>query len=237
MALIRDASKVQPFLEEVGEKVITKKACKIQVPARFADIDLAQVGIDTYVYAIYALIMEDGYYAVSNVNTMIKIEPAKTTLTKINGVPYYDFHFNAGSTLITTTNAVRRNLLIYNVINELEFKGKVPWFMDYDDIGKLFDTATSHADSRVNANLTAIEILAASLGRQKDDRLKYYRTMVESREWMKNNPPAFVGLENVHYGVTNTMNKLAGAHFDHGVVSALVNPTTEVQHIEQLLRA
>ena len=51
------------------------------------------------------------------------------------------------------------------------------------------------------------------------------------------NPASYIPLNSVYYAATNTVNKLAGNHFDKGVVSALITPTEEIEHIESLLRA
>jgi hypothetical protein len=238
MAYQRDASKVLPFLVEVESgQLITKKACKIQIPMRFADCGLAQVGIDTYIYGIYALIMDDGFYAVSNVCTMVKVEPSKTLTVKIDDVQYYEFYFNANDVVIADVNAMKRDLLIFNLMDEFINKGKVPWYYEYNDQGKIFDTSMSHAGSPVNDNLESVELVVSMTARNPEDLTQYYRTVVTDEKFLKEHPPERIPLKSVFYAATNTLNKLAGSYFNDGVVSALVNPTEHVERVEKLLRA
>lgn len=236
--LTRDAAKVKACLKELPSgQLLCTQACKIQIPKRFEDRNLAVIGNDTYVYGIYALILEDGTYTVSNIMAMIKINPFKTLEIKVDEVGYYEFYFEANSIIIDTIHLVRRNLLMFNVIDEFMFQGNVPWYIEYEDLGKILDTSEYHADSRVGQNLEVTELIASFLARNRNDRTKYYRTSIESFSDLKKNPPAFVALKSVFYSATNTLNKIAGSYFNDGVVSALVSPTTNTERIEQLLRA
>jgi hypothetical protein len=235
--LRRDASQAHKYLKELPDgQLFTTKACKIQIPEHFAHRGLAEVGIETYIYGIYALIFEDGIYAVSNINAMIKITPFKTQTVKIKEVLYYEFYFEANSVVIPNMNLVCRDTLIYNVFDEIYFKGKVPWYLNYEDIGKLFDTAKPHADSNVAENFETIELIASIVAREKGNRINYFRHSLKSAEDTKRSVPDYVPMMSVFYSATNTLNKLAGSYFNDGIVSALVNPSTEVQRIEQLLR-
>ncbi len=236
--LTRDAAKVKACLKELPSgQLLTTQACRIQVPKRFEDRGLAAIGNDTYIYGIYALILEDGSYAVSNIMAMVKINPYKILEVKIDEVSYYEFYFEANSLIVDTVHLVRRNLLMFNVIDEFMFQGNVPWYIEYEDLGKLLDTSEFHADSKVGQSFEVTELIASFLGRKRDDRTKYYRTVIESYADLKKNPPAFVALKSVFYSATNTLNKLAGSYFNDGVVSALVSPSQNVERIEALLRS
>lgn len=236
-ALVRDAAKAHQYLKELPNgQLFTTKACKIQIPEHFVHRGLAEVGIDTYIYGIYALIFEDGIYAVSNINAMIRITPYKILTTKVNEVPYYEFYFEANSVVIPDLNLVRSNSLIYDIFDELVFHGKIPWFFNYEDVGNLFSTAKKHSDSDVAQSYETIELIASMLARQHNERTKYYRTSLQS-EKDKANPPDYVPLASVFYSATNTLNKLAGNYFADGLVSALVAPSKETERIESLLRA
>lgn len=217
--------------------MVALKNCKIQIPARFNDRGLAQVGTDTYIYGIFALILEDGSYTVCNVNSMFKISPSRILTVNIRDVAYFEFHFDAGDVVFVSTDLVKRDVLIYNVFDEIFFKGNVPWYLEYEDLGKIFDTSKSYAASNVGQNYETIELIASLVTRAADDRTKYYRTILESRGDLKAKPPAYIPLKSVFYAVTNTFNKLAGSYFSDGVVSALVNPSTTTSRIETLLRA
>ncbi len=235
---VRNAAAVKAALKETeGRQLVTTKNCKIQVPVRFNDVNLAQVGADTYVYGIFALILEDGSYSVCNVNSMFKIVPSRILTVKVDDVDYYEFHFNAGEVVVASTDLVKRDVRIYNVLNEIFFNGNIPWYIGYEDLGKIFDTSKSYANSNVNQNLEVIELLASLVTRNPKDRTQCYRMSIRDREDLKTVAPAFIPLKSVFYAVTNTFNKLAGSYFNDGVVSALVNPSTQSTRIENLLKA
>lgn len=235
--LLRDAARVHSYLKELpGGQLFTTKACKIQIPEHFLSRGLAEVGIDTYVYGIYALIFEDDVYAVSNINAMIPITPSKILTTKIDDVAYYEFYFEENSVIIPDLNLVRSNNLIYTVFDELIFHGKIPWYLNYEDMGHLFASAKKHADSGVAQSYETIELIASMLARDHNDRTRYYRTSVQSKKDLIT-PPDYVPLMSVFYSATNTLNKLAGNYFTNGLVSALVTPTKETERIETILRA
>ena len=220
-----------------GRQLVCTVDCKIQVPVRFNNVGLAQVGADVYIYGIFAIILSDGNYSVCNVNSMFKISPDKILTTKLDDVEYYEFHFKAGEVVVVSTDLVKRDILIYNVFNEIFFNGNIPWYMEYEDLGKIFDTSKSFADSNVNQNLEVIELIAMLVTRSSKDRTKPYRTTVNSRDDLVKNKPVFIPLKSVFYAVTNTFNKLAGSYFHDGVVSALVNPSTQSTRIENVLKA
>lgn len=237
MARRRDPQAVKACLQTLPTgAVVTTAPCRIQIPERYIDRELAVIGIEVYIYGIYAILLEDDRYAVSLTHAMLKITPFKSLKIKVEGVPYYEFHFPANSMVIATTETIVRNQYIYPVFDEFLVQGKVPWFMDYDDVGYLFDTAKTFGGSTIAASLETIELLASIVARSKDDRVVYYRNSLPEDPNAATVPPAYIPFKSVYYAATNTLNKLAGNYFQDGVVSALVTPTDEVQHLEQLIR-
>ena len=228
----RNALAVLAALKIVGKKVIAIKPCVIQIPFRYAQLNLAQLGSDTYILGVYALILESGEYAVSSALGLIKITPDKVSSIKIDNEEYYEFSFDAGSTVIDNTTIVQRDTILYNIFNEFIVRGSVPWYLEYDDLGKLFNTARSYADSNIGMNYEVWEFLASIIARTPKDRSIYYRLGTNFKE-----TPQYVPMTSVFYSMHNTVNKLAGNYFTDGLTSALVNPSENIEKIEQLLRA
>lgn len=234
----RDAKAIQSVLKELPDQsVVTSQPLVIQVPARFEECGLAQVGIDTYVYAMFAMMTQDKVYCVSNACTMLKITPRRTSTIRINEIPYLEFGFDAGDTVIENVNAMRREALIYKVLDEIFFLGKVPWYIGYIDLCKIFSTAKSHAGSRAGDVPQIIEMLASLISRSEQDRTKYFRSILQKQEDIYNLKPSYIPLKSVFYAATNTVSKLAGNYFSDGVVSALVSPAQQKERLETLLRA
>lgn len=235
--LIRDASKVHACLKELEDgRMVTIKRCKIYIPARFAERGLASIGIETHIVGIYALVVEDTHYVVSMVNAMVRIEPSSTVKILIDEEEFYEFGFEPGSTVISSLMLVKNDQLVYRIYDEIIAKGRVPWYLGYTELGKLFDTAKYHAGANIGTNHEVTELIVSMIARDSKDRHRYYRTSVKSVEDMQKNPPVFIPLRSVTYAATNTTNKLAGSYFSEGLESALVSPADRVERIEGLLR-
>lgn len=235
--LKRDASKVHACLKELPDgRVVTTKECKIYIPARFAERGLAFIGIETTIVGIYAIVVDDTYYGISMVNAMMRIEPTSTVKVSIDEEEFYEFSFDPGSTVISSTQLVRNDQLVYKIYDEIIAKGHVPWYLGYSELGKLFDTAKYHAGANIGTNHEVTELIVSMIARDVKDRHRYYRTAIKSYEDLVKNPPAFIPLRSVTYAATNTTNKLAGSYFSDGLVSSLVSPADRVERIEDLLR-
>lgn len=234
--LTRNPGLVKTKLVEnkAGEVIVTEK-CVIQVPARFSTIGLGQIGLETIIYGCFALILDTGEYSVFNINALVELCPSRTIIVEVDGVDYHQFEFDAYQVLIRTTDLVKRDSIIYNVFDEFIFKGKVPWYLDYDDVGKLFDTAKKYANSDVSKNQDVIEFLVSMISRNKQNRDKLVRNIASDYKDTKN--ISYVPLSSVFYNVNNTLNKLAGSYFSQGVVSALVKKSDQISEIEKILRA
>lgn len=235
--LKRDPAKVQSYLKELPDgRLVTTKGCKIIIPSRFAERGLAFIGIETQIVGIYAMIVDDAYYGVSLVNAMIRIEPTSTMKIVIDEEEHCEFYFEPGATVIPDTQLVKIDTLVYKIYDEIIAKGRVPWYLGYTELGKLFDTAKYHAGANIGTNHEVTELIVSMISRDAKDRTKYYRQTVKTMDEVTKHPPAFIPLRSVTYAATNTTNKLAGSYFKEGVVSALVSPADRVERIEEILR-
>lgn len=234
--LIRDASKVHDALKELPDSsVVAVKDVTIYIPTRFVDRGLAYVGVENHIVAIYAIVVDDMYYGVSTVNAMITIDPTDIGRIKINNDQYFEFTFKPGATVFKSTNLVKSDVLTYKIYDEILSNGNVPWYLSYEDLGGLFDTAKYHAGANIGQNKEVTELIASIITRDPTDKTKYYRSTLENETDLKTKKPVFIGLKNVVYSATNTVNRLGGSYFSQGVVAALVNPAVRKERIEQIL--
>ena len=236
--LVRNPERVHDALMELPDsRVITKTGCKIYIPIRYAERKLAFISNEIYILGIFAITVEDKYFGVSILNTMVPIEPVETNKVLIDGEGYYEFVFTPGNTVFKTTNLVKSDSLIYRIYDEFLAMGHIPWFIGYEELGKLFDSAKEFAGANVGNNPEVTQLIASILARDPKDRTKYYRTTVTSLEDLVTNPPIFVPLKSVQYSATNTTTKLGGSYFQQGVISALIDPSSRLESIERLLLA
>lgn len=234
--LVRNAAKViAALIETEGDQLIAKKACKIYIPARFADRKLAVISGEMRVIGIFAFVLEDGSYAVNCANAMMQITPTSTAIVKVAGEDNYEFSFTAGSIICPNMNLVKNDIITYAIYDEIIAKGNVPWYFDDSDLCKLFSTSAYHANVSLGMNNIPIELISAAITRQKGNLALYYRHSLKD----KNNKaePTFIPFRSIIYGPTNTTAKLMGAYFDEGLLSSLNNPSQKTEGIETLLRA
>ena len=238
--LVRDAAKVRANLQKLSNStIVTSKPCKVILPCRFESSGLAEIGVETIVLGLFAIEYEDEgsrYYGVINVNAMVKLGPARIDKVKIGGNDYYQFTYDAGSVVIANYNLFLQDVLVYEIYNELISAGKVPDYVDYEDLGSIFDSAVDYAGANVGRNEEITETLAAIISRIKSDRNKQFRTLAGDEQVMKTQKPAYIPLRSVIYSATNTLNKLAGSYMQVGVVSALVTPSEKVEKLDEILR-
>lgn len=235
--LVRNPAKVLEALTELPDgQVLAKKTIKIYIPTRFAERNLAEIGVEVYICGIYAMVTEDGFYAVSLVNAMHRIQPDTTNKVVFGETEYFEFVFTPGSVVFPTLNLVRNRTLVYRIYDELIAKGRIPWYVTYRDMAHIFDTAKIHAGTNVGSDHETTELLVSMIARDPKDRTRYYRQVVEQEADMDHVPVAWVPLKSVVYAATNTMNKIAGSYMHDGIVSALVSPAERTENIEALLR-
>ncbi|WP_144106708.1 hypothetical protein [Paraburkholderia sp. BCC1886] len=234
--LIRDPERVKgAILETADGKLIAQQPLKLYVPARFAERGLASIGIETYVYGIYAMVLEDSFFAVSLVNAMIRIEPTSMMNIVIDGDEYYEFFFEKGATITPTTMLVKADTLVYRVFNEIIAGGHWPWYIGYSEAARILDTARYHAGANVGQNHEVTELLISMVARNPENRHQHYRAVIKSLDELVKHPPAFIPLRSVEYAADNTFTKLAGSYFSRGVVSALNSPSERQERIDSLL--
>ena len=232
----RDPGRILSLLSDLpGKPVIAKSKLTIHFPARFVEIGLAVTGVHTFVFGLFIIVDESGAYSLCNVNALMELGPATVTKETMDEQEYLNYTFEAGDVIFQTKDLVCRPNLIYRALDEFIFKGKLPWYIAYDDVGKLFDTAKRHARTSANISPAIVEFVAAYIGRDPADRIKYIRETAETYNDFKK--VEWVPMQSVFWSAPGTVNKLSGAYFTDGIVSALVNPSERADRIETILRA
>lgn len=235
--MVRDAKKVYAHLKETdGNELVAIKPVKVLIPARFPEYDLAIFEEEITILGMCAFVVEDKYYAVSMIPAMMRTEPTLINNIRIGDVDYIELSYDPGARVIANLNLVKVDSLLYRIYDEMIAKGRVPWYIGYEDLGRLFEHSKYHAGERVGSSPAIFEMIVAAICRSPEDVKNYYRQSVKSRSELTTNPPTVIPLRAVSYGATNTIAKLMGSHFNENVTSALVSPGERVEKVEQLLR-
>lgn len=235
--LVRDPEKIKECLVETEDgRLVTSKRLCIYIPTRFVERNLAYIGLENNIIGICCIVLDDTLYAVMLVNAMLNIDPSAINRIKINDDQYFEFVFNPGSTVFKSVDLVKTDILTYKIYDEIFSNGNIPWYINYEDLGKIFDSAKYHAGANIGSNKEVTELIASLVARDPADRTKYYRSTVVSPSDLKNNKPVYIGLKSVVYSATNTTNRLGGSYMSTGIVASLVNPAERLERIEALLR-
>lgn len=234
--LIRDAAAVNAqLLDQDDGAVVTRRACRIQVPERYLDRHLASIGAEVYILGIFALIMDDGHYAVNLTNALMRITPASTDTVEVEGTNYLEFSFEPGDVVFASTDLVKDDEVTYYIYDEHIAKGRIPWYLNYFDLANLFSTAKLHAGINLG-NPAVLQLITSTIARDPDDIMRLYRHRITKIEEVKTIPPKTVPFRSVIYNTSDTTSKLIGAYFGDSVTSALVHPSERTERIESLLR-
>lgn len=234
---IRDASRVNAVLKKTdNNELVCTRPMKVHIPARFPERDLAVIESEISFVGICAMIVDDRYYGVSKINAFMRTEPALINSVSVNDVDYIEFSYDAGARVVANLNLVKVDNLLYRIYDEFIAKGRVPWYMGYQDMGGLFETSVYHAGASVGANPAVMEMIIAAICRSPADVKQYYRQYLQSMEQLATDPPSVIPLRAVSYGATNAIAKLMGPYFDENVTSTLISPGERVERVEKLLR-
>lgn len=216
-------------------RVYTSIPMTIHVPERYKTRNLASISGDGVFSLAFLALVSDDCYSVMNIASMIRLLPHDTTTDTINGETYMIFHFRAGDAVFYSLDLVVRKPLSYYIYAEFVGNGRIPWFFDYNDMGNLFATVKEYAGVDLGHPLI-LQMLVSMTARDPENIAEFYRSILTSTLTPATNPPTVVPFKSVVHNTHSTLTKLIGAYFSDGVNSALVDPTTKVDRIEQLLR-
>lgn len=218
-------------------QVSTRQKLYVYLPVRFAERELAEIGAQVTSVGMLCFALESGEYSVMNVMSRIKFSPKRVSKVSFDEVEYYQLEFDPNSVVIVSTEVLRDNTVIYPLLDEFIFRGKVPWYFEYDDLLRMFDTANSHASSRTGEVPETIEAIVSIIARDPKNRKELIRHLLNGKPVNGKLKPAWVPLASVQYSVSNPLSKFAGGYFNDGVVSALVSPSDSVSSVEKVLRS
>lgn len=233
--LVRNPESVLATLHDMpDDTLITSKGCKIYVPSRFAERGLASLGAETYIIGICAIVVGE-QYGIMMVNAMIRIDPAEINRIDVKGDEYLEFVFYPGSVVIPNLKLAKTDTLTYKIYDEIIAKAHVPWYLNYFDLAKIFDTARLHAGANIGGNKEVTELLISISARNPKNRTQYYRQVIESEKDIVTTPPYYAPLKDVTLSATNAVHKLGGGYFRNGTVSAINSPSERTERLEEIL--
>lgn len=219
--LVRDASIADTLVKEVDGKLVALKPLDIHVPFRYVPAKLAHIGERFMCIGIFPIVYDNKRYMVSNISGYIELTASSMRTEEINGEEYYILSFDRGSIISPLMDMLVSDDGAYNVYNEFIGKAKIPWFLNYEDIGKCLANVHYFNGITLSGTNAVIELIVASIARSSKDTNVYYREVIKGLSQQNTDPPTIVPLRAVISGTTNTMGKLMGSYADEGLTSAL----------------
>lgn len=232
----RDAKVVGGTLRTIDngdhKMVMTTKELYVYFPVRFVHASLAFVE-DRYRVCGYLSLVVDGKYAVLSIPNLVTMNPTSVSTVKIDEEDHYELYFDSGVPFLDTTRLSKDSTLVYPIYNELVAKPNMPLYFSYNDALLCLQKAGKYAGLTLEKTNVATEIIIATTTRDASNpRTMFRHTIMQN----KNANPAFFGLRNIQFGVSNLPTAIMGSYSDMGIDSILVHPPKKLEKYEKLLR-
>ena len=219
--LKRDSSTIINKLLVKDDVTIARENLRIIFPVRFLDNNFATVTTTGIVVMnLFAIMDDDGVYSVSKAPIFVKLTPSDITDVEVNGQACKCLLFPKNTIMMPTNTLGVNSAALYSLFAETVVKGKVPWYIDYEDQPDLISESGEYAGSPIGKDTLVMETLAAIGARHPTDISKPYRTYL--LEGGKGERPQTVGMLDVTVIMETTAGKIIGGYARDGLKSAVV---------------
>lgn len=222
-----------PFFEQnkkTGGWTFVGETLEIRIPKRFEVYDLLSITDTVTSLGIMDLVINGRYQCGMVILNQIQIEPSEITEMEYNGVPYVVLHLTPGDRFIPNPNVVKEDRVIYAIYVEFDTCGKPIYFLNYDQLGLIFDKVKLMTGSGLGVDRVVYEVIIAHLARDRNNLYLPYR-LTDMKQ-----PFALIPLKQVTHSTTNTTARLIGSYFSDTLAASLVTTTTENYPFEDVLR-
>lgn len=234
--LKRNPEKIKKLLQPNKEGYLVTDDIYVIIPERFNTIGLCKISSFVQTLTLYAIVDKHNNYGLMKVPSFINLTPSKVETIKVNEENYYLLTFPKGSTYTKSSVTVRRDDFAFDLISDTLVKGKVPFYVDYEDSVDLFLASKKYADSNISNFSLIFEILISISSRTKNDKDKFIRHAIKDKKEI-NKLIYYMALSNVVSGIKSINSKLTGSYLPEGIMSALDMEESETSNLERILRA
>jgi hypothetical protein len=234
--LTRDPSLASKhFMTSKNGALMTNVACSIMIPKRFVEVKLATIGSENKTIGICAWIVGNSYF-VTMTNAFLPLSPASISEVDVDGDGYVLYNFDANSVVSPSCDLVKNSGLVYHIFTEIIAKARVPWYLNYLDRCKVFDSAVKHAGTNITEQVEVTELIVATNTRLKKQRDQFFRHAVKTVNDLTEKEQVATSIRTIEYSASSTLTRIAGSYMSRGIVAALNNPSERVEQIEEYLR-
>nr|DAX15854.1 MAG TPA: hypothetical protein [Caudoviricetes sp.] len=235
----RNPKEVVKSLKIVGDQTIATDEIRIIFPERFTSKGLCSLDKITNLISYYCIADKNDNYAITNDPVFQTFQPDKISMINIKDLPdsnksYIMLKFNKDSTVIVNNQLVQDTSIMFNILDEFYNNGKIPWYMNYEDIANIFLNSKKYAGSNVGNDPVGFELLSSLISKDKTG-LRPYKDILTKREDIFTQKVVYTKLADVQ-SFRDTASKLIGNYFKDGLASALVENEETSSDISKLLR-
>lgn len=235
----RNPKEIAKKLKIVGTQTIATDNLRILFPSRFTSKGLCFLDKITNLISYYCIVDDNNNYAITNEPVFQSLQPDKISMVNIKGLPtseisYIMLKFYKDSTVVVNNNLVQDTSIMFNILDEFYNNGKVPWYMNYEDISNIFRNSKKYTGNGIGNDPVGFDILASLISKDKTG-LKPYKEIIRSRDDIFKEKIVYTKLADVQ-SFKDTAAKLIGNYFDAGLTSAIVEDETESSDISKILR-
>ena len=162
---------------------------------------------------------------------IVDMRPSGQYTKKMDDKDYYVFTFEKGDEFIVNRTLIKKTFILFAMFKEFIVNGNFPYFLTYEELGRLFDRSQDLCGEKLKAPHQIFEMIFAHLSRDSNNLNTFYR-YTDMKE-----PPRWIGLKNTGYAPTSTTARLIGSYLMEGLNSSIVNPTTQNSDVEDILRS
>jgi len=229
----RDKGKIMSFLKETENSIITNENLRIVFPTRWININLASIGSEIKILAVFLIMTEDeeGYYDVIIKPTRIMTEPSSIETVVHEENEHTVLLYNKGDTIIKSLKLIMTDEYIYDVFKETSEDGHFPFYVNPQEFAvKFYGNLKKYTRSTTVDNSTGIEIPISINSRDPNNLTVYRRHTATKKEDLFD--CAVVPLSS-KANSTNNMSAVGGSYLRQGMTGALINKNMEESTLEK----
>lgn len=162
---------------------------------------------------------------------IIRMAPSSIDTETIDGDPYVVLSFVKGDTFISHTRIVKSADVLYNIYVMTIALGKMPKFIAYEHIHRLFDQAKLTTGVDLGIQKSAFSMILSHIYRTNADPSVGYRYSDMKED------PVVVALHMIAYSPDSNLAKIMGSYMGEGLTSATVSSKTSRMEVEEVFRA
>lgn len=232
----RNREQVFKSIKVKEDNTFVTSSLKIYFPTLYVDKKLAVIDNTCKILGIFIIADKDNNTTLSTIPTMVEVTPTTIEIVDIDDIPHYQLSLEKGDLLFNNMKVVQLLDMAYNIFNLMMINGKVPWFIGYTDLLKIFENFNKYTGSNVSSFIDIIKIFIRISGRDKNNLSVYYSNILNTEKDLATKEIEWIGLSNIYFTFKSTMSKIGGSYFKKALLSAIVTPEKEPTQLENILR-